>query len=530
MLPNRTRQGIAESTRPWQLPEASSKAVLRAITFVKHVMKLNDIYATSLSLLTDLYQLTMAYGYWKQGMAEQEAVFHLYFRKNPFKGGYTVAAGLAHAINYLEQLRFQEEDLAYLASLKGSRQQPLFEPAFLDYLRQMRFTCDVDAIPEGTVVFPNEPLIRVRGPLLQAQLIETPLLTIINFQTLIATKAARVADAAKGHRVVEFGMRRAQGIDGALAASRAAYIGGAAATSNVLAGKLFGIPLSGTHAHSWVQAFASEQEAFRAYGEAFPYDSVFLVDTYNTLEGVKKAIATANELKDQGFTFNAIRLDSGDLTYLSVEARKLLDAAGYVNTNIVASNDLDEHIITSLRQEGSKVNIWGVGTQMVTAYDQPALGGVYKLAALQQENGEWSYKIKLSEQLAKTSTPGILQVRRFYNENGSLADMIFNEAEKQPERVVIVDPADSTRRKTIVPGTAFKDLLVPVFVKGELQYAPPALPDIKAKVQQELNTLHESIRRYLNPHSYPAGLEDSLHQFKIDLVLKLKEQGNSTEV
>ncbi|TXK49114.1 nicotinate phosphoribosyltransferase [Pontibacter qinzhouensis] len=490
-------------------------------------MKLKDIYATSLSLLTDLYQLTMAYGYWKQGMAEQEAVFHLYFRKNPFKGGYTVAAGLAYAIDYLEQLRFQEEDLVYLASLKGSQQQPLFEPAFLDYLREMRFTCDVDAIPEGTVVFPNEPLVRVRGPLLQAQLIETPLLTIINFQTLIATKAARVADAAKGHKVSEFGMRRAQGIDGALAASRAAYIGGAATTSNVLAGKLFGIPLSGTHAHSWVQAFTTEQEAFRAYGEAFPFDSVFLVDTYNTLEGVKNAIATANELKQQGFKFNAIRLDSGDLTYLSVEARKLLDEAGYTDTNIVASNDLDEHIITSLRQEGSKVNIWGVGTQMVTACDQPALGGVYKLAALQQKNGDWTYKIKLSEQLAKTSTPGILQVRRFYTESGYLADMIFNEAETLPERIVIVDPVDSTRRKTIAAGSASKDLLEPVFVKGKLQYTPPTLPEIKAKAQQELSSLHESIRRYLNPHSYPAGLEESLHHFKIDLVLKLKEKGNS---
>ncbi|WP_114779068.1 nicotinate phosphoribosyltransferase [Botryobacter ruber] len=492
-------------------------------------MKLQDIYGTSLSLLTDFYQLTMAYGYWKQGMAEQESVFHLYFRKNPFKGGYTVAAGLAYAIDYLEQLRFQEEDLAYLAELKGSRQQPLFEKAFLDYLRDLRFTCSVDAVPEGTVVFPNEPLVRVRGPLLQAQLIETPLLTIINFQTLVATKAARIADAVKGDQLIEFGMRRAQGIDGALAATRAAYIGGVGATSNVLAGKLFDIPVRGTHAHSWVQAFATEEQAFRAYGETFPHDSVFLVDTFNTLEGVKKAIATARELQPLGFKLSGIRLDSGDLTYLSQQARKLLDEAGFSDTNIVASNDLNEHIITSLKQEGAKVNVWGVGTQLVTAYDQPALGGVYKLAALRRSNGDWSYKIKLSEQLIKTSTPGLLQVRRFHDAHGYLADMIYNEAEPLPEKLVIVDPTDSTRRKHIATNTPFTDLLVPVFVKGALQYDRPDLKAIKARVQEELRHLHESIRRYLNPHSYPAGLEESLHQYKLDLILKLKAEGNNVQ-
>ncbi|GAB3819595.1 hypothetical protein GCM10028895_18250 [Pontibacter rugosus] len=252
-------------------------------------MALQDIYRTSLALHTDLYQLTMAYGYWRNGMAERESVFHLYFRKHPFEGGYTVAAGLEHAVQYLQQLTFTDDDLLYLGSLKGSQGQPLFETAFLDYLRQMEFSCDVDAIPEGTVVFPSEPLIRVRGPLLQAQLIETPLLNIINFETLIATKAARIKEAAKGDQVIEFGMRRAQGIDGALSATRAAYIGGADATSNLLAGQLYDIPVRGTHAHSWVQAFDSEEEAFEAYGQAFPKDTVFLVDTYDTVEGVKKA-------------------------------------------------------------------------------------------------------------------------------------------------------------------------------------------------------------------------------------------------
>ncbi len=491
-------------------------------------MRLTDqIYATSLTLLTDLYQLTMAYGYWKQDMAEQEAVFHLYFRKNPFGGGYTVAAGLEQVVEYLQALQFREEDLEYLASLKGSKGQPLFEQGFLDYLRDMRFTCDIEAIPEGTVVFPNEPLIRVRGPLLQAQLIETPLLTIINFQTLIATKAARIVDAAKGDRVIEFGMRRAQGIDGSLSATRAAYIGGVKATSNLLAGKLFNIPVSGTHAHSWVQAFDSEQAAFDAYGDAFPHDSVFLVDTYNTLEGVKKAIETAQNLKHLGFNLNGIRLDSGDLTYLSIEARKMLDEAGFTDTNIVASNDLDEHLITSLKQEGSKVNVWGIGTKMVTAYDQPALGGVYKLAALKKDGNDWEYKIKLSEQLAKTSNPGMQQVRRFYDENdGYIADMIFNELEPLPKQLLIVDPLDITRRKTIAPDTAFKDLLVPVFEKGKLKYNLPSLDSIQAKTQDELRHLHESIRRYMNPHSYPAGLEESLHHFKTELILKLREKGD----
>lgn len=484
-------------------------------------MALKDIYATSLSLLTDLYQLTMAYGYWKKGMAEQEAVFHLYFRKNPFQGGYTISAGLEHAVQYLQELQFGEEDLAYIASLKGSHGQPLFEQQFINYLREMRFTCSVDAIPEGTAVFPGEPLVRVRGPLLQAQLVETPLLTIINFETLIATKAARIADAAKGDQVIEFGMRRAQGIDGALSATRAAYIGGVAATSNLLAGQLYNIPVKGTHAHSWVQAFETEEEAFLAYGQAFPQDSVFLVDTYDTLEGVRNAIIVAKKLQPTGFIFGGIRLDSGDLTYLSKEARKLLDAAGFTDTSIVASNDLDEHIITSLKQEGAKINVWGVGTKMVTAYDQPALGGVYKLAALRRQGGEWEYKVKLSEQRAKTSTPGMLQVRRF-KDGVFIADMIYNELESRPEHIQIVDPLDSTRRKSISPGTASEDLLVPIFDAGKLIYELPELLTIKARTKSQLDSLHESIRRYLNPHSYPAGLEGSLHQYKIDLILKLR--------
>ncbi|MFD1188140.1 nicotinate phosphoribosyltransferase [Pontibacter rugosus] len=485
-------------------------------------MALQDIYRTSLALHTDLYQLTMAYGYWRNGMAERESVFHLYFRKHPFEGGYTVAAGLEHAVQYLQQLTFTDDDLLYLGSLKGSQGQPLFETAFLDYLRQMEFSCDVDAIPEGTVVFPSEPLIRVRGPLLQAQLIETPLLNIINFETLIATKAARIKEAAKGDQVIEFGMRRAQGIDGALSATRAAYIGGADATSNLLAGQLYDIPVRGTHAHSWVQAFDSEEEAFEAYGQAFPKDTVFLVDTYDTVEGVKKGIEVAKKLQPQGFVFGGIRLDSGDLTYLSQQARKLLDEAGFAQTSIVASNDLDEHLITHLKQEGAKIDVWGIGTKMITAYDQPALGGVYKLAAIKAETGDWKYKIKLSEQLVKTSNPGMLQVRRFYNQERNLADMIYNELEPLPDQVQVVHPLDSTRRKSITSDTAYRDLLISVFTKGKLVYTLPDLQSIKSNTKQEISRLHESIRRYVNPHSYPAGLEEKLHQHKMEMILTLR--------
>ncbi len=371
-------------------------------------MHISDRFRPSLALLTDLYQLTMAQGYWKKGMAEQEAVFHLYFRKNPFNGGYTVAAGLADAIDLLQHLHFTPEDTDYLGSLRGSKNQPLFEEDFLEYLRQMRFTCDVAAIPEGTVVFPNEPLLRISGPILQCQLLETPLLTIINFQTLVATKAARMVEAAQGDPVMEFGMRRAQGPDGSLSASRAAFIGGVGATSNLLAGQLFSIPVRGTHAHSWVMSFAEEQDAFAAYASVFPDDSVFLVDTYNTVAGIKKAVEVAKNLRQQGHELIGIRLDSGDLAYLSKEGRRLFDEAGFPKVSIVASNDLDEYLIQSLKLQGARIDTWGIGTKLVTAYDQPALGGVYKLAALRNPTtGQWEYKLKLSEQLAKISTPGI---------------------------------------------------------------------------------------------------------------------------
>jgi nicotinic acid phosphoribosyltransferase len=319
------------------------------------------VYRDSLALLTDLYQLTMAYGYWKSGTAEKQACFHLAFRKNPFGGGFAVACGLQPAIEYVESLRFQDEDLDYLAGIQGNDGRPLFEEGFLDHLRTLSFCCDLDAVPEGTVVFGQEPLVRVTGPLLVAQLLETPLLNLINFQTLIATKAARLRLAAGDDPILEFGLRRAQGIDGGLAAARAAYAGGCDGTSNVLAGKVYGIPVKGTHAHSWVLSFDSELEAFAAYAAALPNNCVFLVDTYDSLQGVRHAVEVGRKLREQGHEMIGVRLDSGDLAWLSREARRILDEAGFPEAQILASNDLDETLIADLKRQGAAIGVWGVG-------------------------------------------------------------------------------------------------------------------------------------------------------------------------
>ncbi|MDB5261500.1 MAG: nicotinate phosphoribosyltransferase [Adhaeribacter sp.] len=487
-------------------------------------MKFTSRYATSLALLTDMYQLTMAQAYWAKGMAEQEAVFHLYFRKNPFNGGYTICAGLTDAIDYLKGFSFSSEDIAYLRSLKGSKQQPLFQEGFLAYLKDLIFTCDVDAIPEGTVVFPNEPLLRIQGPILQCQLFETPLLNILNFQTLVATKAARLTDAAQNDQIIEFGMRRAQGPDGSLSAARAAFIGGIGSSSNMLAGRYFNIPVKGTHAHSWVMSFPEEQDAFTAYADVFPHDSVFLVDTYNTLQGIKKAIQVAKALREKGTELVGIRLDSGDLAYLSKEGRRLLDEAGLPNVSIVASNDLDEYLIQSLKLQGARIDTWGIGTKLVTAYDQPALGGVYKLAALRAANGAWEYKLKLSEQLVKISTPGILQVRRYFSSDGFVADMIYSHEQPLPPFATMIDPADVTRRRTLPINHSFEELLVPIFIAGKQVYDEPELEAIQNRTKQQVMQLHESIRRFLNPHLYPVGLEEQLFNKKMEIILNIRHQ------
>lgn len=489
----------------------------------------NKLYDTSLSLLTDLYQVTMAYAYWKSETAEKEAVFNLYFRRNPFGGGFTIACGLANVIGYIENFGFSKKDLRYLESLTGNDGKPLFEPAFLAYLAKLKLTCNVDAMPEGTVAFPNEPLVRVRGPILQCQLLETPLLNLINFESLIATKAARLRLVAQSDTVLEFGLRRAQGIDGGMTASRAAYIGGCDGTSNVLAGKLYDIPVRGTHAHSWVMAFDDEQQAFDAYAEALPNNVTLLVDTYDTLQGVRHAIETGRKLEQKGHKLAGIRLDSGDLAYLSIEARKLLDEAGFRDTAIVASNDLDETIIGSLKQQGAAITVWGVGTKLVTAFDQPALGGVYKLAALKDtETGRWSYKMKLSEQAIKISTPGIQQVRRFRDERGFLADMVYNTEETGMDKdVTMIDPLDFTKRRRFDANQTYEDLLVPIFDAGNRVYELPDIHSVRARVQTQLAGLHPGVKRFVNPHTYPVGLEKHLHEMKTELILAIRRGDES---
>jgi nicotinate phosphoribosyltransferase len=432
-------------------------------------------------------------------------------------------------LDYVERLHFTDVDLSYLAGQTGSDGQPLFEQAFLDYLGNLRLSVDVDAAPEGTVVFPHQPLVRVKGSILQAQLLETPLLNIMNFQTLIATKAARICQAAGGDPVVEFGLRRAQGVDGGLTASRAAYIGGCSATSNVLAGELFGIPVKGTHAHSWVMSFGDEGEAFAAYAQVMPNNCVFLVDTYDTIEGVRHAIQIGRRLRAKGQELLGIRLDSGDLAYLSAKARQMLDEAGFTKAAILATNDLDEHLIEELKRQGAKVNVWGVGTRLATAFDQPALGGVYKLSAVREPPGPWQHKIKLSEQLIKTSTPGILQVRRFRQAGRFIGDMLYDEILGPPAERLIIDPLDPTRGKKLPPQAECEDLLAPMFRAGRRVYEPPPLPAVRARVQQQLACLHPTIRRLVNPHEYPAGLARNLHELKVKMVLKargLPAQGN----
>lgn len=467
-------------------------------------------YQTNLSLLTDLYQLTMAYGYWKTGSAENEAVFHLFYRKNPFEGNYAIACGLQDVIDFLSHFKFDSSDLDYLSALKNNTGQALFEDAFLDYLLHLEFSCDIDAVEEGSIVFPHEPLLRVTGPLLQAQLIETFLLNSINFQTLIATKSARIVAAAEGDSVQEFGLRRAQGIDGSLSASRAAYIGGCAATSNVLAGKIYDIPVKGTHGHSWVMSFEDESEAFEAYAKAMPDNCIFLVDTFDTIKGIEKAITVAQKLRKDGHSFLGIRLDSGDLVALSIQARKLLDAAGFQAAKIVASDSLDEYKIKDLKTKGALIDVWGVGTNLVTAKDQPALGGVYKLAAIRKKEADWVYKIKLSNTSTKVSTPGILQVRRYFVSDGlPFGDMIWNTDNKE-----LFPQIQSFDGRTIVANNRlFKDLLIPIFKQGKLVYESPSIHQVRTYRQEQV-TLFQKVDFKL----YPKGLEQQLNQQKLNLI------------
>ncbi len=465
----------------------------------------------------------MAYAYWKEGLADRQSAFHLFFRRPPFKGGFTVACGLESVVNFIENFSFEKADRDYLESLQTPDGGAFFEKDFLDMLCSLKLTVSVDAIEEGSLVFPHEPLLRVQGPLLQCQLIESALLNLINFPTLIATKAARICLAAEGDAVMEFGLRRAQGIDGALTASRAAFVGGCTSTSNVLAGKTYGIPVQGTHAHSWVMSFADEQEAFMAYAKIYPEAAVLLVDTYDTIEGVKKAINVGLWLKNEGSSLVGVRLDSGDLAQLSIEARKLLDDAGLHGVKIVASNELDETVISELKRQGAKISIWGVGTSLVTGKEQAALDGVYKLSALQDDAGVWNYKLKLSEQLAKVSNPGRLQVRRFSKDGYFAGDVMYDVDLGLLDAKGNIDPFDPTKQVVFAGDYTSQDLLIPIFKEGNLVYALPKLTDIQKKTKEELNKLPIGMRRFLNPHMYPVGMEKSLYDIKVNMIKNIRK-------
>ncbi|MCL2671813.1 MAG: nicotinate phosphoribosyltransferase [Clostridiales bacterium] len=463
----------------------------------------------NLSMLTDLYQFTMMYGYFREGMTQTEGVFDLFFRpREPLH--YALVAGLSSVIEYIQNLRFVEEDIRYLRSLR------LFNEEFLSALRGLRFTGELYAMPEGSVAFPGEPLLRVRAPLMEAQLVETALLTLINHQTLIATKASRVCYAAEGDAVLEFGLRRAQGPDAGILGARAAVIGGCTATSNVLTGELFALNVAGTHAHSWVMSFPDELSSFRAYAKVFPDTCMLLVDTYDTLRsGLPNAITVFRELRDAGHIPVGIRLDSGDLAYLSKKAREMLDAAGFENASICASGDLDEHLIRDLKMQGAKIDSWGVGTRLITSEDCPALGGVYKMSA-EIKNGVVTPKMKLSDNPEKTTNPGVKKVSRLYDPEGkAIADLLQLEEETidTSRPLTIFDPLAPYKRMTLADFTA-RELLIPIFKGGACVYESPPVTEIRAYAAQELSTFWDEYKRVRNPHVYKVDLSDALYALK----------------
>lgn len=469
----------------------------------------------NLTMMTDLYELTMMNGYLKNGMADREAVFDLFFRQIDGFSSYALAAGLEQAIDYIQELHFEKEDLDYLRSLN------IFCDDFLEYLRTFRFTGDIYAMPEGTVAFAYEPLIRVRAPILQAQLIETALLNILNHQTLIATKASKVVHAAQGDAVLEFGLRRAQGPDAGIYGARAAIIGGCNATSNVYTAQQFGIPAKGTHAHSWVMSFDDELSSFRAYADIYPTGCLLLVDTYDTLKsGVPNAIKVFSELRQKGYEPVGIRLDSGDLAYLSKKARIMLDEAGFKDAKIFASGDLDEHVIWDLKAQGARIDVWGVGTKMITSTDLPALGGVYKLSA-EVKDGTLIPKIKISDNPTKITNPGIKKVFRFYNRdtNKAIADLITLEHEQidQTKPLTIFHPIDTWKKMTLTNFYS-RELLVPVFISGKLVYQLPSLSQIRAYALEELDTLWDEYKRLANPQVYKVDLSQELYDLKQSLL------------
>ena len=480
----------------------------------------------NLTLLTDFYELTMMQGYFKTQNTEK-VVFDAFYRKNPCDGGYAIAAGLDQVIDYIKNLRFSKEDISYLRSLNT------FDEDFLNYLADFRFSGDIYAIPEGTVVFPREPLVKVVAPIMEAQLVETAILTIINHQSLIATKASRVVCAAKGDGIMEFGLRRAQGPDAGVYGARAAMIGGCIGTSNVLAGQLFDVPVKGTHAHSWIMSFPDEYTAFKTYANMYPDACCLLVDTYDTLKsGVPNAIRVFEEMRNAGIPLKnyGIRLDSGDLAYMSKQARKLLDAAGFDDAYISASSDLDEYLIESLKAQGCKITSWGVGTNLITSKDNPAFGGVYKLAAVKDaDSTNFTPKIKLSENTEKVTNPGNKTVYRIYSKSTGkikadlicLADEVFDPE----ETMIIFDPADTWKKTKVLGGTyELRELLVPVIREGKRVYTSPEVMDLREYCQKEQNTLWDESRRLVNPQKVYVDLSQKLYDLKKNLLEEMSEK------
>ncbi len=474
----------------------------------------------NLTLLTDLYELTMMQGYFENENVNQTVIFDMFYRSNPEGNGYAICAGLEQVIDYIKNLHFTEDEIAYLKGLG------MFKPAFLDYLRDFRFTGDIYAIPEGTVIFPREPLVKVIAPIMQAQLVETAILNIINHQSLIATKTARIVRAAQGDGVMEFGCRRAQGPDAAIYGARAAIIAGCVGTSNVLCGQMFNVPVSGTHAHSWIMSFQDELSAFRAYAKLYPDACILLIDTYDTLDsGLPHAIQVFKELREQGIKPKryGIRMDSGDLAYLSKKVKAALDAEGFTDAIISASNDLDEGLIGSLKAQGATINSWGVGTNLITSKDCPAFGGVYKLAAIWNETErQFVPKIKISENAEKITNPGDKKIYRIYDLEGMIvADLIAlaDEEFSSEDPLLLFDPIE-TWKKTLLPGGSYtmRELLIPVFRNGECVYESPTVMEIQKRCREELNTLWEESKRFEYPHQTYVDLSRKLWNLKNNLL------------
>ncbi|MGN0620918.1 MAG: nicotinate phosphoribosyltransferase [Porcipelethomonas sp.] len=470
----------------------------------------------NLTMLTDFYELTMVNGYLKNGLGNRNVCFDLFFRRVPDKGGFAVFAGLEQAAEYIKKLRFSDEDIRFLDS------KDIFSSEFLEYLRNFKFECDIWSVPEGTPVFPGEPLVTVIGPAVQAQFIETMLLLCINHQSLIATKASRIVRAAQGRPVMEFGSRRAQGGDGAVYGSRAAYIGGCAGTSCTIADRYFGIPATGTMAHSWIQLFPSELDAFRAYAECYPENCIFLVDTYNVLKsGIPNAIKVFRELAEKGYRPGGIRIDSGDIAYLSKMARKMLDESGFHDCRIIASNSLDEYIISGLLSQGAEIDVFGVGERLITSSSEPVFGGVYKLSAAGDENGKLIPKIKISENISKITNPGYKKTYRLFSRDTgmALADVITLADEKIDDSMPyeIFDPDFAYKKKTLVNFEA-KELQVPVFEKGVCVYESPAVTEIRDYSIEQISYIWDEVKRFENPHKYYVDLSQKLWNLRQSLL------------